>query len=365
MAPVSLDWSRFRTAFGYLLALLLVSACERLEPVQEAAPPQAPIEASLAGGALVTFDRWDALALWLDTREVGPVSIYLGPGEFDATRSLRLPSNSRLEGAGDGVTRIVARREMNVLVANREVEAGDSFITVENLTVDCARRVRDGIFQRRVSGLRLAALTVTGCERTGVRVSGHGEITRGAVLDAISAIDNSGDGIMIMWATRNARYSNLYAAHNGGIGIVIDHSEGTASNLIADQNGGSGIFLRNLFSVAASNLSATRNGEHGILAQGFVASTGSAWTALGNSGTQFGAFDEIHFSGASDLSYGVTDSSVIEGLVAGAYAHGTGAPSARHGLYVAPEISGLVRGGSAFLDVMEAPLSAPQAQDGQ
>lgn len=341
---------------GVLAVLAVLAGCARSPAPETAGASAAPIEVRLAGGERIDFDRWDALALWLDEHRAGPVAIRLAPGDFDAARTLAMPSHSRLEGAGEGVTRIIARRELEAVIANRELEQGNAFITVDRLTVDCASRAQEGILKRRVAALRLDAITVTGCRRTGVRVSGRGEITRGAVLTAINAIDNPGDGIMIMWGTRNARYSNLYAARNGGTGIVIDHSEGTASNLISDGNHGSGVFVRNVFSVTISNLRATRNGGHGVLVQGFVASAGSAWTALNNGVSRPGQFDEIHFSGAGDLSYGVTDRSVIDGIVAGAYEHGTGSPTARHGVYVAPEISGLHRGGLVFLDVLDQPL---------
>lgn len=306
-------------------------------------------------GERLRFASVTALSRWLDGIEDQPLAITLAPGEYRLRTPLRLPSRSSLAGSGQGVTVLIAREAMENVVANRDPDGGNTAITLSGFSVDCVRRARHGLLLIRTSALHIERVEARRCRDTGVRVSGHGEITRGAVLEAVSAHNNDGHGIVIMWATRNARYSNLYATGNGQTGIVIDHSEGSAVNLQADGNRQDGIFIRNVFAVTATNLIATRNGRHGIYVQGMVASAGSSWTAQGNSRSERGAHDELHFTEDDQLSYGITRNSVIHGVVLGAYINGLGEPTARYGLYIAPEITALQVEGLAFEPVRDAP----------
>lgn len=334
---------------------LFLSACGRDAPPvrdREKAARPGPVLVVTAEGERLRFASLNALVSWLDGIEDQPLAITLAPGEYRLRAPLRLPSRSSFTGSGQGVTLLIARETMDSVVANRDPEGGNSAITLSGFSVDCARRARHGLLLIRTSALHIERVEARRCRDTGVRVSGHGEITRGAVLEAVSAHNNGGPGIVIMWATRNARYSNLYASGNGQTGIVIDHSEGSAVNLQADGNREDGIFIRNVFAVTATNLVAARNGRHGIYVQGMVASAGASWTAQGNSRSEPGAHDELHFAPDDTLSYGITRNSVIHGVVLGAYINGLGEPTARHGLYIAPEITALRIEGLAFEPVL-------------
>lgn len=352
----AITFMRWAALFGVALVL---AGCGREEapPVQdieEAARP-GPVLVVTGEGERLRFASLNALVSWLDGIEDQPLAITLAPGEYRLRAPLRLPSRSSLTGSGQGVTVLIARETMDSVVANRDPEGGNSAITLSGFSVDCTRRARHGLLLIRTSALHIERVEARRCRDTGVRVSGHGEITRGTVLEAVSAHNNDGHGIVIMWATRNARYSNLYASGNGQTGIVIDHSEGSAVNLQADGNRQDGIFIRNVFAVTATNLVATRNGRHGIYVQGMVASAGASWTAQGNSRSEAGAHDELHFTADDTLSYGRTRNSVIHGVVLGAYINGFGEPTARHGLYIAPEITALQIAGLAFEPVLDTP----------
>ncbi|MFN3834533.1 MAG: right-handed parallel beta-helix repeat-containing protein [Glycocaulis sp.] len=343
----------------WLAACLVLAACAR-----EQATPDDEAASALPGrilvvtedGQRVRLENANALRRWLEQAGDRPVAITLAPGQYPLNRPLRLPSRSSLTGSGQGVSVLVARQAMEALVTNRDHEAGNAHISLGGFSVDCARQADHGVLSIRTADLHMERIGARRCRQTGIRVSGHGEITRGAVLEALTARDNAGHGIVIMWAARNTRYSNLYASGNGQTGIVIDHSEGSAVNLHADGNRLDGIFIRNVFAVTATNLVATRNGRHGIYVQGMVASAGSAWTAQGNSRSEPGAHDELHFTADGQLSYGMTRNSVIHGVVLGAYINGVGEPTARHGLYIAPEIAALQVEGLAFEPVLATPL---------
>ncbi len=246
-----------------------------------------------------------------------------------------------LEGEGPGATILVARGRLDSVVTNADHEAGGAHVRVRGLSVDCGGEAATGVRLIRVADVEVSDLHVTGCRETGVRLSGQGRITRGAVLRDIVAERNGGDGVMVMWAMRGVLYDGVTARFNAGRGVVIDHSEGIASGVRANGNAGIGIYLRNFFANTLDGLVATRNGRHGIYAVGMVASTGSNWIASGNSASEPGAYDEIHFSAGSDLSYGVTDDARVEGVFAGAYENGTGEASARYGVFIAPGVTGL------------------------
>ncbi|MCC5981207.1 MAG: right-handed parallel beta-helix repeat-containing protein [Oceanicaulis sp.] len=342
-----------------LAGLFLLGSCN-----EAAVAPQADHEETVplgrilivtASGERLRLDTLDELARWLDAAGDSPVTVTLGPGRFQTRRPLRLGSQTSLSGGGAGITEIRARRAMEALITNRDHGEGNRAITISGLTVDCGRRARHGLLAIRITDLHMERIEARHCRETGVRVSGQGVITRGAVLESVTARDNPGHGIVIMWATRNARYSNLYATGNGQSGIVIDHSEGSAVNLHADGNRLDGIFIRNVFAVTATNLIATRNGRHGIHVQGMVASAGASWTAQGNSQSEPGTHDELHVTADDTLSYGITRNSVIHGVVLGAHINGVGEPAARHGLYIAPEITTLQVEGVAFEPVLDTP----------
>ncbi len=344
-------------AAGLVALFALPGGCAREMPVPDSEEALQPgrILIVTGEGTRLRMDSADTLARWLDEAGDVPVAITLAPGHYPLNHPLRLPSASSLQGSGQGSTVLIVRQAMDAVVTNRDHEAGNAAITLAGLTVDCARQGGHGVLAIRVVDLHMERLEALHCRQTGVRVSGHGEITRGAVLDSVTARDNIGHGIVVMWASRNARYTNLYATGNGESGIVIDHSEGSGVNLHADRNRVDGIYIRNVFGQTLTNLVSTRNGRHGIYVQGMVASAGSAWIAQGNSFRAPGEHDEVHFNSDGTLSYGITRNSVIHGIVAGAFADGIGDPLARHGLYIAPEITALQMEGLAFEPVLAAP----------
>jgi hypothetical protein len=344
---------------GVLLAGCSPGSTDLDSPTPGAAPPgpaaPAPIEVHTGTGAVRSLDRWADLAAAVRQSNGVPLAIRLAPGTHRVTEPLVLPSGSSVTGAGRGVTHLTAAAQLPNLVTNADHESGNSGITVQGLTIDCARRAEEGLFAVRVSRLRLAGLEATGCRHTGIRVSGKGVVTRDVVLDAITVARNGGDGLAVRWASRGVRYTNVLAEGNGRDGVVLDHSEGAAANVLSNENGRDGIVIRNVFAFNASNLLATRNGRHGIYVQGLVASAGTGWNAQGNSVRNPGLFDEVHFSGDDTLSYGITRDSAVFGLVTGAHADGFGPPTARHGLFVDAGIRQLRLEGIIALPVRQEP----------
>lgn len=265
--------------------------------------------------------------------------IELAPGRHPISNTISLPSNTRLTGAGSGVTIVTAAQPMDAMFANARPEGGDETVRVSGLTLDCSDRAQRALHMVRVADLALEHLELTGCQSEGVRISGHGQVTRGLTVTNVTARRNRGDGLIFMWATRNAQYVNVSAHFNGGRGVVFDHSEFQAANVSACDNGSDGVHLRNFFAADLNGLYACRNGRHGVFVEGMVASTGSGWIAQSNGRSNPGAFDEVHFSSRADLSYGVSRNSAVSGLVAGAYREGFGEPTARHGVFLAAAVS--------------------------
>jgi len=319
------------------------------------------LAAAWAAAAAAHAERGpDALVLtphtWEDGRPLetaAPGVIRLAPGTYPVRREIRLPSGVTLEGAGPGATRLVAEARLASVVANADFEAGGRQVRVRGLAIDCARRAATGVRMVRVSNLILEDLQVRGCRDEGVRVTGRGEVTRDAALRDILVEANAGDGLIVMWAMRGVSYSGVTANRNGGRGIVIDHSEGSATALRADSNTGHGVHVRNVFVVTLDGVTATRNRGHGVFVEGLVASSASNWIAMGNSFGEPGGFDEIHFSGGSGLSYGITRKSRLNGVVVGAYEAGTGAVYARTGVHIDPEIDELRVEGVSEMELLQ------------
>lgn len=334
----------------------MLSACTEAVTIDEAGPVAAvTMETDTSG--VVALARLDDLPAALARVEGARVLIRIAPGVHELRRPLNLPSRTSLAGAGQGVTIIKARAEMDAIIISGTPELGVETVSVSGLTLDCDGRAREGASLTRVAGLSLSQVTATNCLQTGLRVSGRGVPTRGATLSDITVTRNRGDGLMVLWASRNVQYTNIFAYANVGSGVIFDHSEGTAANIIADQNGGDGIFLRNLFAFSASNLTATRNGRNGVLARGFVASTGQGWVAMGNSLSAPGRFDEIRFTAEDDLSYGMTRDSALANVIAGGYEGGTGPATAGRGLAIEPGVGSLAISNLVTLALAEPPAT--------
>jgi hypothetical protein len=334
-----------KQVFACLVVCLSLGACMPAapQPSDPGAPPANDVTVRVAGaaGGETRFVAVEALPRVLAALDGRQAIVEFAPGRHRLREPIRLPSNVHLTGAGQGVTVLEAARDIEALVTVADAEAGAQSISISQLTLDCARRAEDGLRLIRVAALSLSQLTATHCTRTGVRISGHGRPTRGVTVSDLTLERNRGDGLVVMWATRNARYTNIFAYGNAGIGVVFDHSEGTASNVIADQNGGRGVHFRNLFAFSAANITATRNGRHGIFAEGFVASAGQNWIAMGNGRSAPGQWDEIRFSESGELSYGVTRDSTLSGLITGGYSAGTGESTAANGLVLEPGVGDL------------------------
>ena len=291
----------------------------------------------------------NAAAINAEIGDDAPGAVNLPAGDFTADQPITLGSRSSLSGEGAGITVITPGRDLGqAVIANTAGEEGNRDITLSDLTVDCAGRADIGALFVRVENLRLSNVELRNCRQEGLRASGKGRQTRGIFLDNVEVHDNGGDGMIVLWASRESFYTNIRSYANGRTGIVIDHSEGLGVNLLANGNAGNGIFFRNLFASSFSNVAATRNGRHGIFAQGFVESLGTNWRAQSNSRAEAGRYDELFLSGAADLSYGVSRNSVLEGVIAGGYAE-LGPSSARYGVTRAGEgvdvaITGIVYG---------------------
>ncbi|GGD09471.1 hypothetical protein GCM10011342_17930 [Aquisalinus flavus] len=261
-----------------------------------------------------------------------PALVELPAGTINLSEPLNLDSRKTLRGAGAGVTVLKMSGGMEEFaVGNLSVEDGETDITISDLTIDCNRKAGMGIFMTRVSNLRIENVETMNCLRDGLRVSGKGVPTRGTFIDNVSSHHNKDDGVIILWASREALISNLRSYENGRDGVVFDHSEGSAVNVIANANGGNGIFFRNLFGGSYVNISATRNGRHGLYLQGFVGSTGASWRAQANSQKEEGKFDEIFLTDSAELSYGISRDSVVTGVVTGSGPE-FGTPPARYGI---------------------------------
>jgi len=285
----------------------------------------------------------------------GPRIIRLGPGDHRLNAPFPAISNSAIVGAGAGVTRLVAAQQMEHMVGNAGGDAGDRNIALRGLTLDCDGRAQRGAYFVRVSELSVSDVEITRCITDGMRVSGRGEVTRGAVFTDIRAHHNQGDGLIFMWAIRNVQYSNISGHFNGGRGVILDHSEFQASNVSACDNSGDGVHLRNFFAADIRGLYACRNARHGIFVEGMVASTGGGWVAQSNGRVRPGEFDEIHFSARGDLSYGVSRDSTVTGISAGAYRDGFGAPTARYGVLLEPGVSVGISA-AVFNETLSGPL---------
>lgn len=289
--------------------------------------------------------------------EGGPLSIRLAPGDYRLGKPIVLPSRVSLTGAGAGLTRLTAGfsgRE-SAMMRNPDPEAGGQALTIGSMTLDCAGRTDWGLHLTRVSDLTLHDLELTGCRMEGARVSGRGQPTRGLFAHRLHAHHNGADGLLFMWATREAFYSDLRAHHNGRHGVTFDHSEAVAVNVIADSNKGAGVHLRNLFASSFTNIAATRNGEHGILVQGMVASVGASWRAQNNSVGKPGAFDDVFFSADASLSYGLSRDSSIAGLITGA-SEFLGQTTERHGVHYETGLADVAITGWKHGDSLNAPV---------
>lgn len=339
-----------------MVCTFMLSACIEAVSVDEAGPAAAvTMETDTSG--VIRLARLDDLPAALDRVEGARVLIRVAPGIHELSRPLNLPSRTSLVGAGQGVTVIKARAEMGSMIVSGAPELGVEAVSMSALTLDCDGRAREGATLIRAAGLSLSQITAINCLQTGMRVSGRGVPTRGATLSDITVTRNRGDGLMVLWASRNVQYTNIFAFGNGGTGVIFDHSEGAAANIIADQNGGDGIFFRNLFAFSASNLTATRNGRNGVLARGFVASTGQGWVAMGNSTSAPGRFDELRFTAEDDLSYGVTRDSALANIIAGGYEAGSGPATAGRGLGIDPGVGSLEVSNLVTLALAEPPQS--------
>lgn len=316
------------------LAALVLGACSA--PEQAGQQPPRPVDEAVIR---LTPDDDLADALRNAHRRDGALTLRLAPGRYEISNTVRLPSHTLLVGEASGITTIVATQPIDSMITNEQPETGDQTLRISGVTFDCERRAQRALLLVRVSNLDLEDVEVTGCQTEGMRVSGRGEVTRGVRLSNVTARDNPGDGLIFMWATRNAQYVNVSAHFNGGRGVVFDHSEFQATNISACDNRGDGVHLRNFFAADLNGLYVCRNGRHGVFVEGMVASTGSGWIAQSNSRSQPGVFDEIHFSSRGDLSYGVSQNSALTGVFAGSYRNGFGDPTARHGVYFAESVS--------------------------
>lgn len=259
-------------------------------------------------------------------------SVVLPAGTISLEEPINLQSRKSLRGAGAGVTVLQMNgRDKNFVLGNIFTEEGETDITISDLTVDCNNNALMGISMTRVANLRISNVEIMNCSRDGLRVSGQGVHTRGIFIDGISSHHNKDDGVIVLWASREALISNIRSHENGRNGVTFDHSEGSAVNVIANGNGGNGVFFRNLFAGSYANISATRNGRHGLYLQGFVASSGASWRAQANSRNAEGKYDEIFLTDAADLSYGISRNSVVTGVVAGGMDE-LGLSQARYGI---------------------------------
>jgi len=268
----------------------------------------------------------------------GPLQIELLPGEYHVRSEIQLGTAVTIIGAGPNLTRLVAAAELPALLTNAGGERGNRGIRVIGLMLDCSNQSEFGADFIRVSEVRISDVEVTGCISAGIRVSGRGQITRGGIISNVVASNNNGDGLYFMWAIRNIQYSNISSFGNGGRGIIFDHSEFQSTNISACDNAGNGIYLRNFFGANLDGLYSCRNGGHGIFIEGMVASTGAGWVAQSNSRRTHGEFDEIHFAGGSELSYGDTRESAVIGVAVGSFWEGYGEPTARCGIFVGESV---------------------------
>jgi hypothetical protein len=282
-------------------------------------------------------------------------------GETTLNETIVLGTGAVLSGAGREETILLAGSSLTEMVRNADDTAGNSGITIRDLTLDCGNRAGFGIRLTRASRLRLENVRVTNCRRNGMKISGGGMPTRRFTLTGIEATNNGEDGIIVQWAMRDGIYSDIYAEANGRHGITFDHSEFTAANIVTRDNRRSGIFLRNLFATTLSGLTATHNGEHGILVQGWVHSVGSAWRAQGNSQNASGAFDDIHFSGDASLSYGVTRRASLTGVITGDFQNLGATGLARHGIFLEEGVGLVVLDALSFGATEEEPLRCDSA----
>lgn len=346
---------RVIAALAALTALAAGSCAPEAPPAPAGAPPRGPVLVELESGEVLALASLEGLNAVLDRLDGQAAAVRLAPGRHQVRTPLRLPAQVALTGAGQGVSVIEARARLDAVIAAGSPGAATHALNLSSFSVDCAGRADDGLRLIQAPELVLTQVSVTGCRRTGVRLSGAGSPTRGAVISDLTVQRNRGDGLMVLWGARNVRYSNIFAYANDGAGVVFDHSEGAAVNIIADQNGAEGIVFRNLFAFNAANLTATRNGREGVRARGFVASAGQGWIAMGNSLAEPGAYDEVRFTAEADLSYGVTRASTLTTVIVGAYEDGSGPPTARSGVVLEPGVEDLTLSAVTELAFHRAP----------
>jgi hypothetical protein len=341
-AETSTDLSR-RRLLGLAAAGAGVSvATPLLTPPAAAAPQRAETVPPPTGDA--TTDTAN-----LQTALNGGGAVVLAPGTYVQNATLTVPSDTLLEGSGAGVTIVQAAPGFGDVpqIQNADISGGNAQITITALTVDGNKAgqnsdgAKHGIFLQRVSDGFIDNVECRDVDGHGIRVDGHGVITRNFRFANVHVHDNRGIGLYATWAMRNVEYVNVLASANGSHGVEFDHSEAKVVNIDARGNGGSGIFIRNVFGCIYSNLHATRNGQHGILVQGMTDSSGMNWFAANNSSSSVGAYDDVYFSGDATLSFGITNQAVIIGLAAGPNAQ-FGATTEAYGLYVADPSTGSI-----------------------
>lgn len=268
-------------------------------------------------GAEVIQQAIDALPN--DRRFIGTVRPV---GTFCLEKSLVLLDYTRLDFSEAQL--VLADGARVPMIVNADHDKGNRYIEITGGVLNGNSKGQGpgdfhGILFVRAEQVRISDLDVVNCSGDGIRVNGKGRHTRNVQLRNLRLLDNNRCGLNVMWASRTIFVSDIYAGGNREVGIRSDHSEGLYQNICADSNRGDGIFIRNIFGGTYNNLIATRNGGMGIHVQGMVCSQGSNWGAHNNSMDEPGKFADIFFDANAKLSYGISQKSVLNNIVAGPY----------------------------------------------
>lgn len=271
--------------------------------------------------------------------------VYLSYGTalVDSVLNLLPGGNQEVEGEGPNITVLKLKNGINQNV----LQSGDQTNTNPNTTL---RRFSvngnspnntgpigqtDGILLVRCDDLRLEDLEVHHVNGRGIHHHGlTGSTVENQFWNRVYAYNCQHWGI---WNTNGVRivdYKSIFAINCGlrtdiGLsgtgnaadsftgGMLLDHSEATASGIHCIGNGQDGLWIRNAFACNLNEIIANRNGRHGVRVLGLVDSLADSWLIQSNGQNAALTAHNVFMDGTGTLNYGVTARTKMTNIEAG------------------------------------------------
>lgn len=267
----------------------------------------------------------------------------IGPGVHQIQTPILMPSNSAIVGRGRGISTIkiadgadcCAIQNSNVVAVNAQPAAGQENIHISDITIDgnidgqtgASAALVDSAIDGLIHGIFLGWVKNTSIRNVEIHsVDGYGAFIRGWAQYTSSKVhhisklyvhDNGLNGCQFSNAARLLDADQILAVSNGRDGIVIDASEMQCSNFKAVGNNKDGIYIRNVHNNVMNNFDAYNNGRNGIRAVAVNCSKGADWKAVWNGRNETGSDIWFEGTGYPTWGYGVTNQTVIDGIMAG------------------------------------------------